>query len=259
MGGAIVAGLVDAGWDVSRITVAERAQPRRAELAERLGVRVAESTTAAAASASIVLLAVKPADATGVLDEIRSVLAGEALVISVCAGVSTAVLEAHLHPGQPVVRVMPNTPAAIGAGMSVLSAGSHADDSSVATAVEVMAAVGKTVVVPEKLQDAATALSGSGPAYLFYLAEAMADAGVLLGLPRDVARELTVQTLFGSASLLRGSAESATTLREQVSSPAGTTVAALREFDRAGLRSAVFSGMEAARDRSITLGSERAG
>lgn len=259
MGGAIVAGLVADGRDAGRITVAERSDARRADLAARLGVQVSASNTAAAANAGTVLLAVKPLDAPAVLDEIRPVLGVKALVVSVCAGVSTAALEAHLNPGQPVVRVMPNTPAAIGAGMSVLSAGSHVDDSQLEIAVAVMAAVGKTVVVPERLQDAATAVSGSGPAYLFYVAEAMTDAGVLLGLPRDVARELAVQTLFGSASLLRESGESATTLRERVCSPGGTTAAALREFDREGLRSAVFAGMEACRNRSAAMGTERAG
>jgi hypothetical protein len=142
-------------------------------------------------------------------------------VISLCAGITTAQMEAQLPDGTPVIRVMPNTPAELGVGMSVISAGAHASEADLARAVSLMEAVGKAVVIPESHQDAATAISGSGPAYIFYVAEALADAGVLLGLPRAVATALATQTLLGSSTLLDASGQHATLLRERVTSPAG--------------------------------------
>jgi pyrroline-5-carboxylate reductase len=176
------------------------------------------------------------------------------LVVSVAAGVPTARIEAALPAGVPVVRVMPNTPALVDEGMSVLSAGAHAGEEHLDEAEALLAAVGQVRRVPESQQDAVTALSGSGPAYFFYLVEAMVDAGILLGLPRALAADLVVQTALGSAVMMRDSGEHPVQLREAVSSPGGTTVAAIRELERHGVRAALMAAIEAAHARSVELG-----
>ena len=175
-------------------------------------------------------------------------------MVSVAAGITTAYLEAHLSAGAHVVRVMPNTPMLLGEGMSAIAAGTNATSADLTAAEQILAAVGKVVRLPESQLDAVTALSGSGPAYVFLLAEAMVDAGVLIGLPRPVALQLAVQTILGSALMLRDSGDSPTVLREAVTSPGGTTAAALRQFEDHGLRAAVNAALEAARDRSQELG-----
>ena len=196
---------------------------------------------------------VKPYDVPDVLEGISDALEPGALVISLAAGVEIAVLEAHLPAATPVVRVMPNTPASVGEGMSALAAGTHAVQTHLERASELLGAVGRVVVVPEKHLDAVTAVSGSGPAYVMYVAEAMIDAGVLLGLPRDIATTLVTQTLYGSAKLLRDSGTHPTVLRENVTSPGGTTAAALRTLDDFRVKAAFLAALEAARDRSQEL------
>ena len=168
------------------------------------------------------------------------------LVVSVAAGVPTARIEAALPAGVAVVRVMPNTPALVDEGMSVLSPGAHAGEEDLDEAEALLAAVGQVRRVPESQQDAVTALSGSGPAYFFYLVEAMVDAGILLGLPRALAADLVVQTALGAAVMMRDSGEHPVQLREAVSSPGGTTVAAIRELERHGVRAALMAAIEAA-------------
>src|SRR3954467_14273294 len=167
-----------------------------------------------------------------------------------------AKIEAALPGGTPVVRVMPNTPALVDEGMSVLSAGSHADEENLDRAEALLASVGRGRRVPESQQDAVTALSGSGPAYFFYLVEGMVDAGTLLGLPRTLAADLIVQTALGAAVMLRDSGEHPVQLREAVTSPGGTTIAAIRELERHGVRAALIAAIEAAHDRSVELGKE---
>jgi pyrroline-5-carboxylate reductase len=174
-------------------------------------------------------------------------------VVCIAAGISTAFVEDRLPAGVAVVRVMPNTPALIGEGIAALSPGVHCDAEHLARAEDLLAATGRVVQVPEQYQDAVTAVSGSGPAYLFYVAESMIEAGVLLGLPRTTATELVVQTLYGAAGMLRQTGEHPTILREQVTSPGGTTAAAVRRLDDNGVRSALISAIEAARDRSAEL------
>jgi len=253
MGETIIAGLVAGGWSPESVVAVDRYQPRVDEVTSRLGVGAGGSIAEAVADAEAVLLAVKPQDAPGVLAEIGPALVPGTVLVSICAGISTATVEVALPPGTPVVRVMPNTPAKVGEGMSAISGGSAASAAHLEFAASMMGSIGKVVTVPEAYQDAVTAVSGSGPAYVFYVVEAMVDAGVLLGLPRDVATTLAVQTLYGSAKLLADSGEHPGRLREQVTSPGGTTAAALRELDAHGVKAAFMAAMEACRDRSREL------
>ncbi|NMH98020.1 pyrroline-5-carboxylate reductase [Pseudonocardia acidicola] len=253
IGEALLAGLLAAGRSVDDLTFTERHPERAADLTSRLGVAAADVTTAAA-KAEAVVVAVKPQDIAPVLAELKSAIRPGTLVVSLCAGLPTALFEGGLPEGTPVVRVMPNTPMLVGEAMSAISAGTHATDEHLATVEEMLGAVGRVVRVPESQQDAVTALSGSGPAYFFYLVEAMIDAGILLGLPRAVAADLIVQSAFGAARMLRESADHPVILREAVTSPAGTTIAAIRELERHGVRAALIDAIEAARDRSVELG-----
>lgn len=252
MGEALFSGLLASGWDAADIVVTDRRETRQVELTQKYGVR-AVSNAEAAALADTLVLVVKPQDVGELLDEISSDVRPGTLVVSLCAGITTSFIEERLPEGTAVVRVMPNTPALVAAGMAALAAGRHASREQVATAKELLEAVGETVVVPEKYLDAVTALSGTGPAYLFYVVEAMIDGGVLLGLPRDIATELAVQTMYGSAKLLRETNQHPTRLREQVTSPGGTTAAAIRQLEDHRVRAAFMTAIEAARDRSKEL------
>lgn len=254
MGETLLAGLLKAGWAPTDIVGSDRRERRRQELEGRYGVRTAADNADAVAEADTVLLVVKPQDVNDLLPVISTRLKPGALVVSLCAGVTTGQLEAGLPEGTPVVRVMPNTPAQVGEGMAAISAGVHASEVDLEKAVNVMEAVGKAVVVPERYQDAVTAISGSGPAYLFFVVEAMIDAGVMLGLPRDISTALVNQTMYGSAKLLVESEEHPNLLRERVTSPAGTTAAALRQLEERSVKAAFITAMEAARDRSVQLG-----
>lgn len=253
MGETLLAGLLRAGWDPGRIVGTDRRDFRRDELEHTYGIRTGTNVEAVE-GADTILLVVKPQDVGGVLPEICAHVAPGTLVVSLCAGVSTAKLEAGLPEGTAVIRVMPNTPAQVDEGMAAISAGSHAGDEDLAHVTAIMSAVGKVVTVPERYQDAVTAISGSGPAYLFFVVEAMIDAGVMLGLPRDIATLLVNQTMFGSAKLLIESGEHPTVLRERVTSPGGTTAAALRQMEERGVKAAFITAMEAARDRSVEMG-----
>jgi len=184
-------------------------------------------------------------------------MAGPRLAVSFLTIVPTGRIEAALPAGVPVVRVMPNTPALVDEGMSVLSAGAHAGEADLDEAEALLAAVGRVRRVPESQQDAVTALSGSGPAYFFFLVEAMVDAGILLGLPRALAAELIVQTAIGSAKMLRDSGEHPVQLREAVTSPGGTTIAAIRELESAGVRAAFLNAIQAAMTRARELTAEQ--
>lgn len=253
MAGTIVAGLVRAGRDPQGIAVTTHTPAHREKLAADLGVHAFGDNERAAAWARTIVIGVKPADVLALLDQITPVLGPDNLVISLAAGLSTELLSAHLPSGVHVVRVMPNTPARVGEGMSGVSAGRTATRHDVDTAIMLMESVGKAVEIPEKLQDPLTAISGSGPAYVFYFVEALIEAGVTQGLPRPLATQLAVQTLLGSARLLDEGTESVTRLREAVTSPGGTTAAALRALDDNGLRSAVQDAVEACARRSAEL------
>ncbi|SFT46649.1 pyrroline-5-carboxylate reductase [Geodermatophilus amargosae] len=252
MGEALLAGLVKRSGS-GGVVVCERHPERGRELAARYGVEVVDIEEAAA-RARVLLLAVKPQDLPGLLTLLAPAVDDGHLVVSIAAGISTATIEAALPAGVPVVRVMPNTPALVDEGMSVLSAGASAGEAELDEAEALLSTVGRVARVPEYQQDAVTALSGSGPAYFFYLVEAMVDAGVLLGLPRALTTELVVQTALGSAVMLRESGEHPAQLRDAVSSPGGTTIAGIRELERHSVRSALIAAIEAAAARSVELG-----
>jgi pyrroline-5-carboxylate reductase len=252
MGETLLSGLLRSGRPVESLVISERRPERVAELTERYGVRVLDNAEAAACASTVVLV-VKPQDMATALSEVRDAIRPGTLVVSLAAGITTATLEAGLPQGTPVVRVMPNTPALVDQGMAAISPGEHCDEAHLAEAEELLRSCGRVVRIGEQYQDAVTAISGSGPAYIFYVVEAMIEAGVLLGLPRATSTELVVQTLYGAATMLRETGEHPTVLREQVSSPAGTTMAALRQLDDHKVRAAFLTAMEAARDRSREL------
>ncbi|HJR40196.1 MAG TPA: pyrroline-5-carboxylate reductase [Nocardioidaceae bacterium] len=252
MGETLLSGLIRAGRRIDDLMVGEKRSERAHELTERYGVTVV-SNTEAAQKADTLALVVKPQDMGDLLAEIAPVVRPGQLVVSLAAGITTAFLEARLPEGVAVVRVMPNTPALVDEGMAAISRGSHCDESHLQEAEELMASTGKVLRVPERQQDAVTAISGSGPAYLFFVVESMIEAGVHLGLPRATASELVVQTVVGSAKLLRETGEHPIVLRERVTSPGGTTAAAVRELEDHKVRAAFLTALEAARDRSRSL------
>ncbi len=254
MGSALLKAILKAGLrDPGEIRITTL-DPAAAHSWEEAGVAVAGENAEAVDGASIIVLAVKPAVVQTVLADIADSLYPGALVISVAAGVRLAAIAEQLPQGTAIARVMPNTPALYGEGMAAVSPNEHCTDAQLAGARELLGATGSVVVVPEQQQDAVTALSGSGPAYVFAVAEAMIEGGVLLGLPRPTATELAVQTLYGAATMLRDSGTHPSVLRENVTSPGGTTAAGLRELDRGALRSTILAAMEAAAARSVQLG-----
>jgi pyrroline-5-carboxylate reductase len=251
MGEALVAGLVAGGWaPVDEVRVVEKLPGRAAELTERFpGLDVASDVGPAAGH----VVAVKPPDVEGVcrmLADLRSTTP----VLSIAAGVTIARLEAALAPGTPVVRAMPNTPALVGAGAAAIAGGSAAGDADLAWAEQVLGAVGSVVRVDEGSLDAVTGLSGSGPAYVFLVAEALIEAGVLAGLARPVSQALATRTLLGAARLLDESAEGPEALRAAVTSPGGTTAAGLRALEAHRVRAAFMDAVMAATERSRELG-----
>jgi pyrroline-5-carboxylate reductase len=253
MGEALLSGLLRAGRPPSDVAVVVRREARGDELRAAYGVPVISAREAAKSAATLVI-AVKPADVRGMLDEVADLVTESQLVISLAAGITTSFIEQRFGVEVPVVRVTTNTPLLVNEGMSVISAGSFASESQLQVAEEMLSPVGKVLRLPEYQQDAATALAGSGPAYVYYLIEAMADAGVLIGMPRRTALELVTQTVYGAAAMARDSGEHPVILREAVTSPGGTTIAAIRELESHGARGAVFAAIEAARDRGRELG-----
>jgi pyrroline-5-carboxylate reductase len=253
LGESLLSGLLAGGVLREDLVISERRSEHAATLADTYGVAVSPNAAAAVVGAQVVFLAVKPQDMATLLAEIGPPLETDQLVVSMAAGVTLATIEGALASGLPVVRVMSNTPVRIRMAMSALSPGTHATAAHLERAQQLLASVGATVVVPESQQDAVTALSGSGPAYFFFLVEAMIDAGILLGLPRTVAADLITQTALGAATMLRESGEHPVALREAVTSPGGTTIAAIRELENHGVRAALLSALEAARDRSRDL------
>ena len=253
IGEALLSGLLHGGRRTDELIFTERYEERAAELTKRYGVRGVDVPTAAA-EADVLVIAVKPQDIDPLLADLAPVVNERSLVVSLCAGLPTSLYERTLPDGVPVVRVMPNTPMLVGQAMSAISAGRFAEARHMAQVEELLSAVGQVVTVPEAQQDAVTALSGSGPAYFFYLVEAMIDAGILLGLPRAVAEKLIIQSAVGAAAMLAETSEHPVILREAVTSPAGTTIMAIRELERHGVRAALLAAIEAARDRSQELG-----
>ncbi|MFX1759302.1 pyrroline-5-carboxylate reductase proc [Rhodococcus gordoniae] len=257
IGEALVSGLLKNGFATKDLVVAEKFEERRDELSRTYSIRVTDSTADAAEGADVVVVAVKPNDVDAVVTALAAVDAGnddEQILVSLAAGIPTVRYETKLPAGFPVVRVMPNTPMLVGEGASVLSAGRYVKQQHLDTVREILASVGTVSVVPESQIDAVTAVSGSGPAYFFLVAEAMIDAGVALGLTRAVATDLVVQTMTGSAAMLARSGDNAADLRAAVTSPGGTTAAAIRELERGGVRTAFYEALDAAKRRSAQLG-----
>jgi pyrroline-5-carboxylate reductase len=254
MGEALVSGLIRSGGRSSdEIVVTARREERAQEFVDRYGVAATLSNAEAAARAGTLVLMVKPQDMETLLEQIDDAVTPEHLVISFAAGIRTAFVEKHLPEGIPVVRVMSNVAVLVDEAMSVVAAGSHAEDKHVAVAEELLGYVGKVLTLKEQHLDAITATSGSGPAYFFLLAEAMIEACILLGLSRDVATELIIQTMLGSAKMLRDTGKHPVELREMVTSPGGTTIAAIRHLEEAGVRAAFLNAIDAARHRSAEL------
>jgi pyrroline-5-carboxylate reductase len=254
MGEALISGLLRAGRNPSGVLAVVRRPERATALRESYGIAVV-SAAEAAKSADTLIITVKPQDMTALLDEIAPHVPADRLVISVAAGITTSKIEHRLGADVPVVRVMSNTPVLVDEAMSVISAGAHAGPEHLRRAEELLRPVGKVLRIPESLQDAATALSGSGPAYVYFLVEAMVDAGILLGMPRGTALEMVTQAVYGAATMLRESGEHPVILREAVTSPGGTTISAIRELEKHGVRAAFLAAIEAARDRGAELGS----
>ncbi len=248
MGEALLAGWLGSGWKPSDIVIVDTHGPRVDELQARHGVRGVGLDEAAAAGTIVV--AVKPHQVPDALAGLAPAISSSSVVVCIAAGVTLGQLAAGLPKGQGIVRVMPNTPSLVGEGMAGVVPGEHATVAQCDAVVELFRAVGKAVVVGESSLDALTALSGSGPAYFFYIAEAMIEAGVHQGLTRDQATELVNQTVRGAGVMLEASSDSATVLRERVTSPAGTTAAALRSLDDHGVRAAMLAAVDACVRRS---------
>ncbi len=257
IGEALLSGLLSSGWrSPAEIVVTDRREERLAELRERYGVEATADNAAAVARAGLVVIAVKPQDLEALLQQVGSHLTPEHTLVSVAAAIPTRAIEKRIAAGVPVVRAMPNAPATVHEGMAGLCAGAHAGDAQLALAEELLAHLGRVVRVPEEWMDAITAVSGSGPAYFALLAEAMIEAGILLGLSREVSTTLVVQTMFGTAKQLRDQGMHPVELRESVTSPGGTTIAAIRELEQAGVRAAFLNAIQAATERARELAAD---
>jgi pyrroline-5-carboxylate reductase len=254
MGSAVVRGLLKVNWTTARHIVASHPKRDRASaIAKGLGIGSTTSSRKAAEGADVLLLGVKPQILPEVLEELRGAVSPTTIVISVAAGIPTSTLEAAL-PGVPVVRSMPNLAATVGQGATAICPGAHATKEHVALARQIFDAVGTVEEVPEKLMDAVTGLSGTGPMYVFHLVEGLADAGVKVGLSREVATRLALQTVIGSAHLARDSHLHAAALKDQVTSPGGTAIAALHVLRREGFQAILMDAVEAATRRAAELG-----
>lgn len=253
MAEALTRGLMAGGVPSAAISVAEPVEERRDFLHERYGIRVTAENRAVVSACDVVILAVKPQMAGEVLRETADAVSPDKLLISIMAGVGTKAVEEAVQ-GARVVRVMPNTPALVMEAASAISRGSGAAAEDLSLARHLFDLIGKTWVVDEKLMDAVTGLSGSGPAYVFTFIEALADAGVKNGLPRDIAAGLAAQTVFGAAKMVLETREHPALLREKVTSPGGTTIAGLHVLEKEGFRGTVINAVDAATARSRELG-----
>lgn len=252
IGEALISGLREAGTPQSDIVVIEAVRARADELAKKYSI-LATSLDIGCEGADVIVVAVKPQDVPAVVERIDDAISDsvhESIVVSLAAGIPTGTLENKLSAGSPVVRVMPNTAMLVGQGVSAICKGRFARDEHLDQVRTIMESVGAVVVVTEAQMDAVTAVSGSGPAYFFLLAEAMVDAGVEQGLPRDVALTLATGTALGAGAMLTGGGDGPGQLRYNVSSPGGTTAAAIRRLESGGLRAAVADAVEAAASRS---------
>lgn len=249
MGEALIAALIKAGHQPEHIEIIEKREERVSELINRYSIKSGSELS----QSEVILLVVKPQDLIGVLSDIKGKVSNSTLLISFVAGKKIQTISDALGGENPIVRVMPNTPTLIGRGAAGYSFGNGVTEHQKSFVIDLLSAAGVAVEVPENLQDAVTATSGSGPAYFFAFVEAMINGAKELGLSEEIATELTVQTMIGAAELLSSSGKSPATLRENVTSPNGTTFAALQSFADSDLNSVVAKAMKAARDRSIEL------
>ena len=255
MAEALIKGLVGAGVvEPTQIYGSDPRRERCQELTHRFGIHTTVHNVDVVRHAEIVVLSVKPQILPQVLDEVAPQLKPHALVISIAAGMSVASIEKRLSPGTRVVRTMPNTPALVGAGATAIAAGGHATEADLEVAKKIFDAVGKTVILDEEQLDAVTGLSGSGPAYVFLIIEALSDAGVKMGLSRYNALALAAQTVLGSAKLLLETNEHPGRLKDMVTSPGGTAIAGIATLEAGGLRTTLINAVEAATRRSQELG-----
>jgi pyrroline-5-carboxylate reductase len=253
-GEALVAGLLSSGWaKPADIVATARHQERIDELSKRYGIEGTLDNVAAVKGAQVVVIAVKPQDIEALLGDVGVALESSQTVLSIAAAIPTELIERHVGDGVPVVRAMPNAPVTVHEGMAGVAGGANATEEHIALAEEVLGSVGRSVRVDEANMDAVTAVSGSGPAYFALLAESMIEAGILLGLSREVSTDLVVQTMLGTAKLLRDEKMHPVELREMVTSPGGTTISAIRELEQAGVRAAFLNAIQAAMKRSREL------
>jgi pyrroline-5-carboxylate reductase len=252
MGEALISALITAGVSPHSITISEKRNDRAKELVDKYGIMV-QAIESNVSKADVLLLVVKPQDISTLLTDIRDCLNPNTLVISFAAGKRIEFISSHLGGKNPVIRVMPNTATLVGEGMAAMSLGPQVTPAHSSFVRHFLCATGRVIEVDESLQDSVTAVSGSGPAYFFAFVEAMVKAGTELGLPSEVATELTIQTMVGAAKLLTTSGKSPRILRENVTSPNGTTAAALASFADADLSGIVKKAMTAAHDRSQEL------
>ena len=254
IGESLLRGLLSGGWrEPGEIVATVRDEERARELEQRHGVQVTLSNTEAVSGAALVVIAVKPQDFDTLLGEIGGVLSPEQTVLSVAAAIPTSAIERQVAEGVPVVRAMPNRPATVHEGIAGICAGAHAGQEHLRLAEEALSHLGAVVQVPEPYMDAVTAVSGSGPAYFALLAEAMIEAGIMLGLPRGTSTDLVVQTMLGTARLLGDLHMHPVEVREAVTSPGGTTIMAMRQLEMAGVRAAMLNAIQAAMERSREL------
>ncbi|MCA2980794.1 MAG: pyrroline-5-carboxylate reductase [Myxococcaceae bacterium] len=254
MANAIIRGLIRSGQPAARLTATVRRAEKKAELEQAHGIAVGFDNVAAAREADVVVLAVKPQAMDKLLTQIAPVIDPSKLVISIAAGVPIEAIQRRLGEGRRVVRAMPNTPALVGLGATAVSGGEHATADDLELARQLFDAVGTTVILDEGLLDAVTGLSGSGPAYIFLIIEALSDAGVKVGLSRHVALKLAAQTVYGSARLLIETGAHPGTLKDQVTSPGGTAIAGLHTLEAGGLRTTLIDAVESATRRAQQLG-----
>ena len=253
MAEAIIKGLLAGAVKPVRIMVSEPLQQRREFLASEYSIKVSDDNSEVAKQSNIVILAIKPQMAAAVLADLEPAITPDKLVISIMAGISTASIEEALKSNVRVVRAMPNTPALIQAAATAICSGRKAVAADLKAAREIFSRCGSVATVPEKLMDAVTGLSGSGPAYVFTFIEALSDAGVKNGLPRDIATELAIQTVAGSAAMLAATGEHPAVMKEKVTSPGGTTIAGLHALETGCFRGVVMNAVDAAANRSREL------
>lgn len=253
MAEAIIKGLLKKGKDSKNILVSDISKDRLAYLNGNLGVLTASDNKQIADKCEVVILSVKPQNMAEALDSIRDSMDGSKILISILAGISTTKIEERLNPGVKVIRAMPNTPALIGAGATVLAPGKEADNKELEAAQEIFESVGYVKILPEKLLNAVTGLSGSGPAYVYLIIEALADGGVIAGLPRETALELATLTVMGAARMVKETGLHPAQLKDIVTSPGGTTIYGLLQLEKDGVRGSIMETVLAAVKRAEEL------